>query len=209
MEITYLTTEESVAPVSDLGLTATDEDVLAPYKYIGYDGVESVGKMPNNGTVSVLLTAGDVYSIPKGYHSGLGSISSVSLFNLTIATATKDKVVNGKTVWVNGEEITGELNLGLSEDIPEEISYSSPSLYVYIKSGAYQNSSNFVNIQNSDLLNELGIDTSFIAQGSSVFGVAGSYTADATVIASVVRKGKTIYANGKKLTGTLEIPTLF
>lgn len=209
MEITYINDESSTELLSDSGLTATDEDVLSPYKYIGADGVESVGKMENIGTVSVLLRAGDSYSVPKGYHSGMGIVSAISLADQTVSSVTKDKLVVDKTAWSNGKMITGELNLGLQEDVPEGMSYTSPSLYVYIKEGAYKNTSNFVSINNTDLINALGIDLSYIALGSNIFGQSGLYTEDATATENVVRNGKTVYANGKKIVGKLEIPTLF
>lgn len=41
--------------------------------------------------------------------------------------------------------------------------------------------------------------------GVEAFGVHGTFTADADATAEDVRKGKTAYVNGKKLTGTMEV----
>lgn len=43
-----------------------------------------------------------------------------------------------------------------------------------------------------------------IVQGKSIFGVNGIYTSDATATANDIVKGKTAYANGREIVGTLE-----
>jgi hypothetical protein len=43
-----------------------------------------------------------------------------------------------------------------------------------------------------------------IKAGTSVFGVEGSFTADADVLASEILVGKTAYKNGEKVTGTMK-----
>lgn len=56
--------------------TATAADVLANKVFIGSDGVTTSGTMPNNGTVSKKLdTTTKSYTVPKGYHSGTGTVS--------------------------------------------------------------------------------------------------------------------------------------
>lgn len=42
-----------------------------------------------------------------------------------------------------------------------------------------------------------------IASGKSIFGVAGSYTSDATATEAQILSGKTAYSKGKKLSGTM------
>ena len=57
-------------------VTVAEADVLAGKIFVGSDGVSKAGTMPNNGAVAKTLTAADpAYTVPKGYHSGLGSVS--------------------------------------------------------------------------------------------------------------------------------------
>mgnify|MGYP003289559829 CR=1 FL=1 len=55
---------------------------------------------------------------------------------------------------------------------------------------------------------DVNIKSENIKEGTSILGVAGSYagidTSDATATASDLLKDKTAYANGKKITGTIE-----
>ncbi len=208
MEITYLNTE---TPVTSEGteLTATDDDVLYPYKYIGKDGVISQGKMPNNGSVSIILNAGQQYTIPKGYHVGNGIVFASKLENQTVGSATADKVVEGKTVWVNGEQLTGTLELRPSIISPVSIKYGSPYLYISILPGAYLNTLHTISIDAKSVGTTLGIDTSYIADGQKVYGYTGTYTSDATALDSHVKAGKTYYSHGEKRIGTLTVPSLF
>jgi len=55
--------------------TATSSEVLAG-KTVYLNGVEVAGSMPNNGSVTKNLKAGESYTIPKGYHDGTGVITS-------------------------------------------------------------------------------------------------------------------------------------
>lgn len=59
-------------------VTATADDVLANKVIINSLGQTVAGKMPNNGAVSKTLdTTSTSYTIPKGYHSGTGSVKLV------------------------------------------------------------------------------------------------------------------------------------
>jgi len=71
------------------------------------NGVEITGTMPDNGADNHTLMAGEAYTIPLGYHNGMGVINCPSLAAQTAATASKEDILLGKTAWVNGEEVTG------------------------------------------------------------------------------------------------------
>ena len=58
--------------------TAAAADVLATKVFIAADGTTTTGTMPNNGAVSKTLDATTIsYAIPKGYHSGTGTVKIV------------------------------------------------------------------------------------------------------------------------------------
>lgn len=43
-----------------------------------------------------------------------------------------------------------------------------------------------------------------IAAGKQVFGMTGTFTADADAIAEDIRAGKVVYVNGQRIVGTAE-----
>lgn len=60
-------------------VTATEDDVLTGKVIVTSDGSVVPGSMPNNGTVSKTLDAASTsYTVPKGYHSGTGSVKIVT-----------------------------------------------------------------------------------------------------------------------------------
>lgn len=69
--------------------TATAPDVLANKVFTTKDGTTTTGEMPNNGTVNQKLTAEQPsYTVPKGYHDGLGTVS----VDLETKSATPTKI---------------------------------------------------------------------------------------------------------------------
>ena len=86
-------------------------DALAEHilidKIAWVNGSEVVGTMPDNGSDSHTLMAGESYTVPLGYHDGTGVINCPSLAAQTAGTASKEHILLGKTAWVNGEEVTG------------------------------------------------------------------------------------------------------
>jgi cytoskeletal protein CcmA (bactofilin family) len=73
------------------------------------NGAMVTGSMVNNGAVSGAVNAGGSYTIPAGYHNGSGKVTGNSLASQTSATASAGDIASGKTAWVNGSQITGNL----------------------------------------------------------------------------------------------------
>ena len=79
----YGLSDVTLAPIPDAyqdvsGVTAAAEDVLAGKVYVLADGTVTAGTMPNNGAAAKTLDAAAVsYTIPKGYHSGGGTVKIV------------------------------------------------------------------------------------------------------------------------------------
>lgn len=88
--------------------TAEETDVLANKVFVGADGAQKAGTMPNNGAVEKTLdatTGNQDYTVPKGYHSGAGKISVVLETKTATPgeaaqdiTPTKGKVLSKVTV---------------------------------------------------------------------------------------------------------------
>lgn len=59
-------------------VTATSSDVLTGKKIVNSSGATVNGSMPNNGAVSASIDPGEKYTIPAGYHNGLGVITALA-----------------------------------------------------------------------------------------------------------------------------------
>ena len=95
------------------------------------NGRSITGTMPNIGTVDVSLNGGDSYTIPKGYHDGTGKIIAATLASQTSATAVSGDIVSGKTAWVDGVKITGNITkiTASTEILPLNGTYFIPRGY--------------------------------------------------------------------------------
>lgn len=107
----YALSSVTVAPIPDAyqdvtSVTAGAADVLAGKIIVTADGAIITGAMVNNGTVAKTLDATTIsYTIPKGYHSGTGTVK-ISLETKTVTptkaaqdiTPTNGKVLSKVTV---------------------------------------------------------------------------------------------------------------
>ena len=116
------------------GADAADGDVVSGKKYFKGSGM-STGSMTDNGTVTqTITTKAQVVSIAAGKHSGSGTVqidsteqtkiissnikAGVSILGVSGASAVVDTsdanaaaghIISGKTAYVNGSKITGNL----------------------------------------------------------------------------------------------------
>lgn len=151
--------------------TAAAGDILAGKTAYGADG-KLTGTMPNNGTVTQELSAGEDYTIPAGYHSGGGKVTASPLSEQTSGTAAAADILSGKTAWVNGVQVSGSMvNRGsVTQSLNAGGSYTIPAGY---HSGAGKVTANSLTSQTS-----------------------------ATATAGDIANGKTAWVNGVKITGT-------
>lgn len=76
-DVTVSAIPEAFQDVSSV--TASAEDVLTGKVIVTAAGVVTTGTMANNGTVNQTLDASTIsYTVPKGYHSGLGKVQIVT-----------------------------------------------------------------------------------------------------------------------------------
>lgn len=91
-------------------LTASAADVMEGKK-AGVQGSDEpvTGTMPDRGAVNRTLNAGGSYTIPAGYHNGGGKVTANSLASQTSGNASAGHILSGKTAWVNGQKVTGNI----------------------------------------------------------------------------------------------------
>ena len=101
----------SVGGAADLRqVTALASDVLEGKVIVDANGNPLTGTMPDqSGWEYNNLPAGQSVNIPEGYHDGSEYVKAQPLSSQTFGTGTAEDVLEGETVWVNGEQINGEM----------------------------------------------------------------------------------------------------
>lgn len=113
----------TAAPYSQV--TAEAANVLSGKKFINSSGTVTDGTMVNNGAVNSSVAAGEIYTIPAGYHNGYGTISGESTSTQTCAVTITNstlaplRLYNSITMPTNdyltiaqGKTVTQKINLG-------------------------------------------------------------------------------------------------
>lgn len=190
--------------------TAVVADVLASKTFSNDSDTGLTGTMPNNGSVGTnnLTTEGAEYTIPLGYHNGLGKVKAVItgliasvvkagttaggiLGTFTAdATATAAQMLSGATAYVNGVKITGNIASKTAQ------TYTPGTANQVIGANQYLSGSQTI-LGDPDLIpaNVLNTANIFGVQGVAI---TGKRTASGTVLASAF--GQTFYCvNGNPL----------
>lgn len=111
------------------------------------------------------------------------------------ATAAGSDIRQGKTAYINGKKVTGTI-----PDL-EAKTYMPGTAKIRIYPGVYVNGTQEIQ-GDTDLIPEN------IRATAGIFGVGGTFTIDADVTAADIRQGKTAYAIGQKVKGTMPDSTV-
>ena len=166
----------------------------------GYDGLEKVtiNPIPNeyiqpSGTKSI--TSNGTYDVTSFASANVNVPDTVDTSD---ATATSSDILSGKTAYVNGSKITGNITSQGAQTITPSTSNQT------ISSGKYLSGTQTIK-------GDSNLVASNIKSGVSIFGVSGNYTgngtdtSDATATQNDIANGKTAYVNGEKITGNLSV----
>ena len=184
--------------------TAADSHVLSGQTYYNTDAkTKRTGNMTNRGAVSQALNAGGSYTIPAGYHNGAGKVTANSLAGQTSADAAAGHILSGKTAWVNGSKVTGNMaNRGaVSQALNAGGSYTIPAGY---HNGAGKVTANSLASQTS-----ANAAAGHILSGKTAWVNGSKVTGDiASLAAQTVTPGasaKTVTCSGKYMTGNITV----
>lgn len=179
--------------------TASAGEVLSGETF--YADGKKTGTMPNNGAVSKELSAGGSYSIPAGYHDGSGKVTAKDLSSQTSGTAGADDILSGKTAWVGGSQVTGEMpvNSPSNKELPWTITtmpqgdgdatIKIPVTAGYYEEGQYPSTALPMKFQSDITPGTSDITVSGGAYFPSSFKVKG----DANLVAENIKSGTSIF----------------
>lgn len=221
------------------GNNLTSNDISSNENYIGISGTFGTTKGYINPNTPVFVTI----QYPQ-LRQALGITpeilaKGVNMFGITgtlesgidtsDADATPEDILTGKTAYVNGEKIEGNV-LGNNDLVIDATTVSDDPEYnrtivtgeiyqpIFLTLDKYNGNIGHVtlNIYNDVLAQSIGLTENKIKLGETILGITGTLesegsgidTSDANATASDILLGKTAYVNGEKVTGTLDFPVL-
>lgn len=190
---------------------ATIADVLSGKTFSSDDGEGLTGTMPiqtlSNATTAVSagyysdanLTTIDADLTAENIKAGkviFGVSGDPNVVDTSSGNAIPGDLLSGKKASVQGELITGSVASG------DNIIGDNGQLKVDIPDGIYSGSKTVT-------VNDADLDANNIKNGTTIFGVDGTFPSDGTATVGEVKTGSTFYTtSGTKLTGTMSDSTV-
>lgn len=183
-------------------------------------------KIKNGGGIMAVMPFEDV-------SSAIGLTSDKILTGNTIlglegtatsdANATTNDIVSGKTAYVNGEKIEGNIieTTSISTNGTDGVEVSTYSLgdddvlsltgpYAYVHSSLIRPGNSRISAiaKQVDVASAVGLTSDLLKKDTTILGITGTLeegidTSDATATVDDIVFGKTAYVNGEKITGTV------
>lgn len=191
--------------------SASSEDVLETATFSS-NGIVSSGSIKVNPTVNIEINPSEVYPIPEGYHDGTSQVKLKDLSEVTQATPELDgsKILYGKTVWANGSKITGTMEPIIQNNFDSFIIDTFNDIVeASFDVEGYRCDDNNAKIAYDFLIDAIQLQAENIRNGTKMLGIIGNVTQDATATSDVVINGKQFYSSNGKMTGTLQLESLY
>ena len=143
------------------------------------------------GVYAPVTRANVKYGVLFGFDQRVGNIVLPEVGEFTgDATAGASDIAEGKTAYVQGEKVTGTMPVKSAEN------YTPGTEDITISQGVYLAGDQVIK-------GDLALVPENINCGEEIFGVRGTFTKDATAGPNDILIGKTAYANGGKVIGSI------
>jgi hypothetical protein len=165
----------SVTGTNTFDATIAAGDIIAAKIGYGAAGLKVIGIMPENGAINITPNSSS-QTIPAGHTSG-GSVAAVVV---PVANVLSGTTIAGQAGTMVNNGAGGTVTPGTANQTKAAGFWSSLIT----------------------ILGDVALIAANIMVTKTIFGVAGTATADATAGANDIGNGKTAYVNGVKVTGT-------
>ena len=108
-KIAWVNGQKVVGSLQLEGDALSSQVLIGKKFYVNNPHIYATGTMTNNGSVQEEISAGNSYTIPRGYHDGTGVVRASALSDQTSGSANANDILSERTAWVNGERITGAM----------------------------------------------------------------------------------------------------
>lgn len=186
-------------------------DVLSGEQFYDEDGNPVTGTMPNNPTEAIVIPGGGSYTIPQGYHTGQGTVTSSGSALPTLTNpAAAGEIASGKeAIDQNGAVMTGTMpsNPAISETLEAGESYQVPAGYT--PGGTVQAASLASQTPGTATQDDIIQGQTAWVNGVQITGALeqGTDPSDATATAADILEGETAYVATGKVSGTMPTRT--
>jgi len=171
--------------ISSADTTTIASKVLSGKTYLGADTKDGIGTgtMPVSHMSMRFMDCGEIYTIPEGYYSPYKMIWATSLADQTPGDATAGDILEDKTAYVNGGEVTGTMpeNGNVSVTLNAGSAYAIPRGH-HSGSGVVQ-------------ANSLASQTSANAPANAIVSGYSGYVNGVKVNGSIPNRGQDQYGN--------------
>lgn len=182
---------------SDNGVHNFKYDPVTKSLYYFYDGEWLLAEIEGTGDISIAgLTADSIKSgVTIVIRRGDEEITRVTGTFTNDSNAIASDILLGKTAYVSGQKIVGNIPTKTGTITIDSPSVSDNNLVTPTLLDGYYNNAK-LSFPKGNLL------PANLKTGINLYGVTGTFTNDATAMASDIISGKTAYVNGNKITGT-------
>lgn len=169
----------------------TSDMLLTGYTANDSNGKAVNGSMPDNGSPMTTLNCGGSYNLQAGYYGG-GIITANSLASQTAdANAGTLQIVPPYTAYVNGQKVTGTMNVMQPTTTTQDgvhsqfdatgIAYgvyskddTNPYVYFGIPQWSYTSKNEWIRYKASTLAYNIGLTADKIVSGNTICGITGT-----------------------------------
>lgn len=190
----------------------TVADVLDGAVSIGSSGLPLDGFIPVSKLNEVVnIGAGEEIVLPPAFYPRNITITGASIVDQTPGTATPEKMLLGETAWVNGELITGSLDIDVIMDFEAETAGTAGPETILIGKTAWVNGVQIEGTMpdNGPIDATIGFDSflgipSGYTTGGTITGPSLEESTPANAVEDEIAKNKTAWVNGVLISGTME-----